>query len=200
MSGWVKIPDSWLESDEVERLGSEAVMLHLSALSYSCRHGTDGKIPDSALRRLWPVSDLETVIKVLAEAGEWQRTDVGWFLPDWQLHLLSRQEVEHRRQVSRETSERYRRHKAGDHSLCERCSFVRAAGDTSGDTSGDLSVTSLGTPRLDSTRNVVREERRDGEGDGPGSANAAHEPIEENGTCSLCNLPLHHPNHAKGVA
>ena len=28
MSGWVKIPDNWLEGDEVERLGSDAV-LHL---------------------------------------------------------------------------------------------------------------------------------------------------------------------------
>jgi hypothetical protein len=111
------------------------------------RHGSDGKIPTRALRRLWPVGDVETTLKVLDEAGEWQPTDEGWYLPNWREHLLSNQEVEHRRQVSRETSERYRRHKAGDHSMCERCSFVR--GDTPGDTSRHVSVTSPVSTRLE---------------------------------------------------
>lgn len=62
------------------------------------------------LRRLWPAADVELAVKRLEEAGEWQRTDTGWYLPNWNVHLLAASEVEHRNQQSRETSERYRRH------------------------------------------------------------------------------------------
>lgn len=158
MSGWVKIPDNWVESDKVEGLGAEAVMLHLSALSLCSRQGSDGHVPRRALRRLWQAPDIDQATARLEAAGEWQPTAVGWFLPNWNIHLLSADEVDRRRELSRVTSERYRRHKAGDHSMCDRCAAVKA-GDASRDKSRATSVTSLVTPRLDSTRSDSGEER-----------------------------------------
>lgn len=198
---WVKIPDSWLESDRIEALGGDAVLLHLSALSVSSRQRSDGHIAVSALRRLWPVSDLADAIKALSDAGEWEQTADGYYLTNWRDHLLSAAEIDHRREVSRETSERYRRHKAGDHSMCERCSVVRR-GDTSRDASVTPSVTPLVTSRLDSSRSEARETRREPEeGRGPDSAGAtstrahAAEVDSDGYSCTGCGLPAHHPIH-----
>lgn len=201
---WVKIPDLWLESDDVEALGSDAVVLHLSALAYCSRQGTDGRLPIGALRRLWPVADTATAIKALEVAGEWQQAADGWLLINWRNHLLSAAEMEHRREVSRQTSERYRRHKAGDHSMCERCSFVKR-GDVSGDASRDVSVTSLVTSRLVSSRNEVRETRGEQGGDDAAAATSprrewdAPHPFTAHGhgfDCAECPLPAGHPIHA----
>lgn len=177
MSGWVKIPDNWLESNDIEELGGEAVLLHLSALAYSCRQASDGRLNRRALRHLWRVQDLEATVAQLEKAGEWEPGDDTWLLVNWRTHLLAADEIEHRRQSSRESSERYRRHKAGDHSLCERCSAVRA-GDRSRDTSRQTSVTSLDSTRNDSTRLDAKQERRGETEDGadPRSARATRVP------------------------
>lgn len=198
---WIKLPDVWLEDDDIERLGADAILLHLTALGYSSRHGTDGHVPTSALRRLWPAADVSAAVRALEEADQWEPNDDGWFLPHWRVHLLSKAEVEHRRQQSRETSERYRRHKAGDHSLCDRCAFIKR-GDASGDVSRDTSVTPLVSLRLDSSRNEVRETRR-ASADDPATAAAApavrqdeHAYLSDGyGSCDTCSLPAAHPMH-----
>lgn len=125
MSGWVKVSAEWFESDEVEDVGADVAMLHLSALAYSARQMTDGRIPRRQLRRLWPVDDLDQAVRVLVDAGWWEAIGDGYAISTWRDHLLSADEVERKRASNRERQERFRRHKAGDHSMCQRCTAVR---------------------------------------------------------------------------
>ena len=203
MSGWIKIPDNWIENHKIEELGAEAVMLHLSALSLCSRQGSDGHLPSSALRRLWPCTDEDTAVKQLEAAEEWQRNDEGWFLPNWNVHLLAADEVERRREISRTTSERYRRHKAGDHSMCDRCAAVKA-GDASRDTSVTTSVTRTrnATTRLDSERSSEERGEVENGADPDGAAaplgratHAVDWDVDTNGYLCLCGLPARNPVH-----
>jgi hypothetical protein len=155
MSGWVKIPETWFEDETVEQIPSAAIVLHLSALADSARHLRDGRVPSRALRRLWP-DDMPAMVEVLLAAGWWEPTEGGWHIPEWRSFILSADEIERKRADSRESSERHRRHKAGDHSMCDRCSFVKA-----GDSSPDTSVTPLRSEPLRSEPN-----RTEGEGRG----------------------------------
>lgn len=128
MSGWVKTHEDWYGEDRIEQLGSHAAMLHLSALAHSSRYLKDGQIPRSALRKLWPVADVDEAIHRLIDAGLWEATEDGYFIRDWKTHILAADEVEHRRDQDRARQQRKRRHDAGDHSMCDRCSYVKAHG------------------------------------------------------------------------
>lgn len=202
---WVRIEDTWLSADHIESLGAETILLHLTALSHCAAQESDGWLSQRALRRLWPVNDLAAAVAALEAAGEWAPADDGWQLANWHQHLLSAAEMTHRREQSRVTSERHRRHKAGDHTMCDRCSFVR--GDKSVTTSLTQSVTPL---RLDSPRLVSkRSERDETENAGTASATATTAPGKRElpphparGTdpfnC-LCGLPNMHPIHKEAV-
>jgi hypothetical protein len=180
MSGWVKIPETWLEDQDVEELSSDAILFHLSALAHSARHLRNGFVPERALRRLWLVPDPDAVLEALVKAGWWEAAEGGWHVANWRTFILSAEEINHKREVSRESSERYRRHKAGDHSMCDRCSVVKA-----GDKSRDASVTFPDPIRLrsDPTR---RGEEREGHGNAhsPGGSHAA-----EDGETTTPNVP-----------
>lgn len=194
MSGWIRVPEDWFATEEIERLPAELVVFHLSALAESCRYMTDGRVTARAIRRLWPVDDTDAVIQELVTAGLWQPIDGGgWHIRDWRTFLLSATEVEHRRAQSRETSERYRRHKQGDHSLCDRCSAKR--GDKSGDTSRDLSVTSPEPIRSAPTRRGG--EGAEGGGPSPAAAGSAATRAMPTHpwTGECCALPDIHPIH-----
>jgi hypothetical protein len=144
VSGWVKVPQDWMASEDVERLSPEVVVFHLSALAESGRHRADGRVTERMVRRLWPVSDPDAVIGELVTSGWWEPRGDGWLIRDWQTFLLSASEIDNRREVSRKSSERHRRHKAGDHTMCDRCEYVRQA---KRDASRDASVTSPGPDR-----------------------------------------------------
>ena len=118
MSGWVKTSVDWFEDPQVEELGAEAAMFHLSALAYTARHFTNGRLPTRALRRLYPVPDLDASVKVLVAAGKWQPVEDGFLIVEWRCHTLAADEVERVREQSRITSEWYRRHQNNDHSMC----------------------------------------------------------------------------------
>jgi hypothetical protein len=190
VSGWVKVPEEWFEQENIERLPAEAVVFHLTALAHAARHSTNGRLPSSAIRRLWPITDSDATIALLITDGHWSPYTGGWFLRDWQTFVLSAEEVEHRRELNRVRQERYRRHTLGDHSMCDRCSVVRA---------GNASQNALATPSV--TRPPYRTEptRRGGEGRwaAPTSAGAtaALSVHEFNPLADCCPLPPEHPCH-----
>lgn len=209
MSGWVKIPETWFDEESVERMPADVVLVHLSALAYSGRQLLNGRVPRQAVRKLWPAPDLEGAIQQLVTEGHWVPTAVGWQIRDWRTFLLSAEEIEHKRQTSRESSERYRRHQAGDHSLCERCAWVKARDKSrqlSGDTSSDESVT-LPEPNRSEPKG-----RRRGEGGATAPADAGpsapsdaeqrlglacHPPSAD--CCAFADWP-EHPIHRQAVA
>lgn len=201
MSGWVKVPVDWFGDDEVEDRSAAAIVLHLSALADCARHLRDGRLPARTLRRLWPVPNVDDVVRELVDAGWWAEVDDGWQIVDWQTFILPADEVERMREQSRITSERYRRHKAGDHSMCDRCAFVRG-GDKSRDASQQASPTASVT-RL--RTDPIRTEGEEREEAGPGGSAGAPPtrpaevsalplpPHPHTGDC--CALPDIHPVH-----
>ena len=193
MSGWVKIPETWFEDDAVDSMTGDAVLLHLSALADCARNLRDGRLPSRALRRLRLVNNAEAVVRELVTAGWWAPTEDGWFLRDWETFILSASEVEHRRSVSRESSERYRRHKAADHSMCDRCSAIR---DSKRDASRDKSVTVPDPIRSDPKGRGEERPSTGSPGGSPASAESHKLPLpthRHTGDC--CPLPDIHPVH-----
>lgn len=106
--------------------------MHLEALSFSNRYGLDGAIPRAALSRLTTEPDPEASAAALVSAGIWETTDEGWQL----VWLLDDQpkaaDVQRERAEAKErmrgVRDRERRHKRGDHSLCDpaRCWVLRS--------------------------------------------------------------------------
>jgi hypothetical protein len=193
MSGWVKIPEEWLDDPKIEHLPADVVLLHLTALAHCARHSSNGLVDSLAVRKLWPIENLGEAVKRLVDEGLWLEVATGWYVPDWKTFILSADEVEHRRELGKVRQERYRRHTSGDHSMCDRCSYIRNA-------SRDASETPSVTPppnRSDPTR-------RGGEG-GDGAAGSAGAPpahriephaynLDEGDECP-CGLPLEHEAH-----
>lgn len=195
MSGWVKIPEEWIEQEAIERLPAEAIVVHLSALAYVARHSTDGRLPTTATRKLWPVEDLAAMVALLVTEGHWQPFSGGWFIRDWSTFVLSATEVERRREDGRQRTERWRRHKLGDHSMCDRCQAVKGTRDASRNASGDMSGD--GPPIRSAPTRRGGEER----GPAPDSAGAPPalsrvpppHPFDPGAEC--CPLPPENPCH-----
>lgn len=155
MSGSVKVPAEWFERDDVEQVGADAAMLHLSALAYAARHLTNGHIPARKLRRLWP-TDVDSAVEALTTAGWWEAAEDGFLIADWHTFILSSDEVDHIRRQTRERVERHRRHKAGDHSMCDRCSFVRRGNGVSNGVSNGVGNAPSEPNRTEPTLREVR--------------------------------------------
>lgn len=169
----VKVPVDWLDSDAVEQLGADTVLLALTALGYSARQTTNGVVPRRQLRKLWPVDDVDQAIAQLVDAGEVEDRGDELLFVHWDAFILAGDEVEKIRAASRERTERSRRHQRGDHSLCTTRCWVRrkhdegdhsrcegwcvtgnGTGDVTGNATGDVtSHVSDGDPiRTDPTR------------------------------------------------
>ncbi len=157
--GWVRTDESWFEDDATEALGSDAAMLHLSGLAYCARQLNDGHLSRRALRHLWPVEDIEASIDKLMKANLWLPTDDGYLIATWTKHILKADEVERRKKLCQVTSERYRQCKDGDHSMCDRCWYVRKYGKPSDVVTDDVSDTSVTRPYPNRTEPNRREVR-----------------------------------------
>lgn len=169
---WVKVSDDWFEEPHVEDIGAGAAMLHLSALAYSARHGTDGVVPTRALRRLYPVDDADQVIATLIDAGMWTSISSGYQLVDWAAHILSADEVTQIREQNRVRQERLRRHNKGDHSMCSSCWYVRNSSHHAVSNGVTAGVSNGPPTRPDSTRLDPTEGGESREADRAASAGA----------------------------
>jgi hypothetical protein len=137
----VKVSATWLNSDRIEDLDAGTVLLMISALGWSADQTTNGLVPRRTLRKLWPVADVDAAIDQLIKAGEVEDHGDRLLFVRWADFILSEDEVDEIRAGSRERSERSRRHKRGDHTMC-RPSYCRAAArDLSRDASRDGDVT-----------------------------------------------------------
>lgn len=129
MSGSVKVPADWFERDDVDAVGAEVAMFHLAALAYSARQLTDGAISRRQAHRLWADDDLGRATIALESVGWWEPVEDGWQIQDWNTFILSGAEVDKIREEWRTRQERKRRHDRGDHSMCDRCWWIRAHKD-----------------------------------------------------------------------
>lgn len=181
----VKVPADWLDSDQVEQLGADAVLLMLTALGYSARQLSEGDVPKRALRKLWPVGDLEAVTQRLVDAGEVIDKGNSLHFVDWREFLLTADEVDRIKEQNKVRDERRRRHNKGDHSICnpKYCKYAEPR-DSSRENHVSPRVSHADPTRTDPTRtepDVVRGEVRveDGVPDGAGAPPAAVPKVEK---------------------
>lgn len=75
---WVRTSDTFTELPVWEELGPAAHFLHMAALSYCNRSGTDGIITRARARALTPVvDDVDALVDGLVAAGMWSETPAG---------------------------------------------------------------------------------------------------------------------------
>lgn len=164
----VKIPADWLDSDRIEDLGADVVLLMLTALGQSARQTSNGVVPRRQLRKLWPVDDVDGAIAQLVKVGEIEERGADLFFIHWGDFILSEDEVDQIRAGSRERTERSRRHQRGDHSMCrpnycrEAARLRDASRHESRDRDGTVRVSDADPYRSDPTRPLGRG----GEGEG----------------------------------
>lgn len=104
---WIRLDTNFFDHPKVLYLVDEkkfrAIFVHLSAMTYSGKHGLDGLVPRPALRRIGG-SDADAID--LVDAGLWTVNPGGWEIHGWTEYQLSSTEHEERR---KRLSERGRR-------------------------------------------------------------------------------------------
>jgi hypothetical protein len=141
--------------------------MHVEDLVWCNQHGTDGRIPAYALRRVTDEGDAEAGADQLVAVGLWAVTEDGWSIIDFLTDQPSAADVERQQVLGRNRQRVRRQHVAGDHSLCDAkyCRAAQAGGSrvTNGVSNGE----SHGT-RTDPTRPDPKG--RGGVGKGKGSS------------------------------
>jgi hypothetical protein len=105
---WVKVPDDALEHPRIAALPAEVTLSYLRALATSNRFALDGLLPRTPDAESWIAADLA------------DRTSEGSVQLRWLMEyqpsadeIIAKQKADAKRQA------RNRRHKAGDHSMCD---------------------------------------------------------------------------------
>jgi hypothetical protein len=123
---WHIVDDSLLERLAHQGLSIEHAFLHLEALAYCSRLGTDGILP-ADLSRVSRISEPIHGAAALWSVGLWQPHPLGgWEIVGYLDEQRSAARIEEDKQRARERADRSRRHKSGDHSLC-RSSYCNHA-------------------------------------------------------------------------
>jgi hypothetical protein len=91
---WVRLDDTFAEDPRLDAAGPLALALHVAALCYCSRLLTDGKLTETALRRLLPGIDAPDVEAMnLVDAGLWRVTNNGWEILDYTATQPTREKV-----------------------------------------------------------------------------------------------------------
>jgi hypothetical protein len=123
---WVRLDDTWCDSEAALQAGPMAAWLHVCALSWSNRGLTDGRLPASVVRRLADVPDPMAEAARLVEAGLWEQTDDGYVLVGYA--------------ETQPTADKVRRQRAEKRARQERWQSKRRGADASRDASRDASA------------------------------------------------------------
>ncbi|GAB3048758.1 hypothetical protein GCM10027053_03920 [Intrasporangium mesophilum] len=155
MSGYVKVEHRSLGDARWLDATPEAFTVHLYALDYCNEQATDGHIPEKVARRLsCPVdpADIPSALGELLELELWERTEEGYFCPEWQAYILAAEEQSTTRTKWAADKRRQRLHSVGNHSLCTPNSKCPAAKSTGGQVDSSPPVHPKTSGRLDQTR------------------------------------------------
>jgi hypothetical protein len=82
---WVRLDDQFPDHPKVAGLSNDALCLHITAMCWTAKQQTDGKLPSRLLSRLaWRCQDPAMASHELVEAGVWEVDDVdGWNIHDY---------------------------------------------------------------------------------------------------------------------
>lgn len=98
---FLRTDDNYSEDDRFEQVSFSARWLHFCALEYCARKLTDGHIKKSKVLRVSDVDDPAVAAEELVEAGLWETTAVGYFLPDYLRMNRTRVQVESERALAK---------------------------------------------------------------------------------------------------
>ena len=82
---WVRIDDQFPDHPKVLGLSNDAFCLHVTAMCWSAKQLTDGKVPSHVLKRLaWRCHDAAMATDELVASGVWEVDDPrGWIIHDF---------------------------------------------------------------------------------------------------------------------
>lgn len=126
---WTKISDDLPDDPRMLQLPRGVRLLHLEAMVWCNRYGTDGAIPRYGVRRITDEPEPEDAAKHLVSVGLWDDTDDGWEIVGFLDDQPSAADAERTRELAKQRQRRQRQHRAGDHSLCDPryCNSARDA-------------------------------------------------------------------------
>jgi hypothetical protein len=144
---WTRIDGNTLRDRSLLQVSRSARYLYIEMLCYSNDQGTDGIIQLSEIRTLTDVARPKPLVDALVSAGVLEMVSKGGteccrivgFFDD----QLTHEEVLARNKRSAETTERNRRHRAGDHSKCDpkRChALLSVTGHNNGHVTDHVTV------------------------------------------------------------
>lgn len=111
---WTKLGDTFADDMDADSISCEAVTLHVAALIFCNRMGTDGRIPKHMTRRLYSaIADTPGAVQQLLDAGHWVEDDAGYEIVDFLKDQDSADMVAHRQEARRDATRRWREKKQG---------------------------------------------------------------------------------------
>jgi len=91
---WVRLDDQFPDHPKVAGLSNEAFCLHVTAMCWTAKQQTDGKLPSRLLTRLaWRCQDPATAAAELEAAGVWDKTPEGWEIHDFLVYNPTKEQV-----------------------------------------------------------------------------------------------------------
>lgn len=109
---WARLDDGFYDHPKTLRLvksNPAAGFLHVRAITYCCKHLTDGRITKQAVESLVPVQrDRDEQTGALLETGLWYDDGDAYAIHDFQDYQPTRDEVAEKRRKDRERKARER--------------------------------------------------------------------------------------------
>ncbi len=124
-----RLPARWLTDPVMDALSDRAIRTFHNSLMWSNEAGTDGRLPQRAMRFLHPEGVDNRTLKELIDAGIWQTESGGVFVPEWNGRMGQElaEVVEGRREGNRKRQQLHRERKRVK---------VTITGDVTGDVTG----------------------------------------------------------------
>lgn len=91
---WVRLDDQFADHPKVAGLSNDAFCLHVTAMCWTAKQQTDGKLPSRLLSRLaWRCQDPATAAAELQAAGVWDKTPEGWEIHDFLVYNPTKEQA-----------------------------------------------------------------------------------------------------------
>jgi hypothetical protein len=97
-----RLPGHWLNDWTLDGLSDRAWRTYAASLMWSAEQGTDGVLPEHAMRWLHPLGVDDETRSELVAAGRWEPLPRGFrVLPEWSTHQSLAADVEWQRERNR---------------------------------------------------------------------------------------------------
>ena len=115
---WIRLDTTTFDHPKMLYLAEEkkyrAIVLHLSGMTYTGKHGLDGFIPKAAMRALGGTA---ADAKSLVEVGLWHYSEGGWVINGWDEYQVSDAAAQERKEKARKAAQTRWAKKGIDHDI-----------------------------------------------------------------------------------